>query len=79
MISAAAAVPTMAKCLHIKSVIENGEECQSCGSSAPHLTTAHTETEMLAISIEKQRAKRPSKGYHIAGKTGTAEIPGPGD
>jgi cell division protein FtsI/penicillin-binding protein 2 len=39
--------------------------------------TAKTETEMLAISLEKEGAAALVPGYRVAGKTGTAEIPGP--
>ncbi len=37
--------------------------------------TAHTLTEMLAISLEKESSNALVPGYRIAGKTGTAQIP----
>ena len=36
--------------------------------------TAHTLTEMLAISLEKESSDALVEGYRVAGKTGTAEI-----
>jgi cell division protein FtsI/penicillin-binding protein 2 len=39
--------------------------------------TAHTLTEMLATSLEKEASTALIPGYRIAGKTGTAEIPTP--
>ena len=39
--------------------------------------TAHTLTEMLSISLEKEASTALVPGYRVAGKTGTAEIPGP--
>lgn len=40
--------------------------------------TAHQLTEMLANSLENEASSAMVDGYRIAGKTGTAEIPGPG-
>ncbi len=40
--------------------------------------TAQTETEMLANTLEKEASTALVPGYRVAGKTGTAEIPGPG-
>jgi cell division protein FtsI/penicillin-binding protein 2 len=37
--------------------------------------TAHTLTQMLAISLEKESSNALVPGYRIAGKTGTAQIP----
>ncbi|ESP62966.1 Cell division protein FtsI (Peptidoglycan synthetase) [Smithella sp. ME-1] len=37
--------------------------------------TAHTITEMLAVSLEKEASDALVEGYRLAGKTGTAEIP----
>lgn len=37
--------------------------------------TAHTLSEMLAISLEKESSNALLPGYRLAGKTGTAEIP----
>ena len=39
--------------------------------------TAHTLTEMLAISLETESSVALVDGYRVAGKTGTAEIPTP--
>jgi len=39
--------------------------------------TAHTLTEMLAVSLENESSGALVAGYRIAGKTGTAQIPGP--
>ncbi len=39
--------------------------------------TAHTETEMLAVSLEKEASTAMVDGYRVAGKTGTAEIAEP--
>jgi cell division protein FtsI/penicillin-binding protein 2 len=39
--------------------------------------TAQTLTEMLAQSLEKESSVATVEGYRMAGKTGTAEIPGP--
>ena len=39
--------------------------------------TAHTLTEMLAQSLEKESSEATVENYRMAGKTGTAEIPGP--
>jgi cell division protein FtsI/penicillin-binding protein 2 len=40
--------------------------------------TAHTLTEMLAVSLEQEASNALVEGYRIAGKTGTAEIAGEG-
>ena len=39
--------------------------------------TAHTLTNMLADSLEKEASDALIEGYRVAGKTGTAEIPTP--
>jgi cell division protein FtsI/penicillin-binding protein 2 len=39
--------------------------------------TAHTETEMLAVSLEEEASIALVPGFRVAGKTGTAEIPTP--
>ncbi|HTP03301.1 MAG TPA: penicillin-binding protein 2 [Anaerolineales bacterium] len=39
-------------------------------------TTAQTESQMLAISLEKESSNALIPGYRVAGKTGTAQIPG---
>jgi len=39
--------------------------------------TAHTLSEMLALSLEEEASNALVPGYRVAGKTGTAEIPTP--
>ena len=39
--------------------------------------TAHTLTDMLAISLEDEASSALVEGYRVAGKTGTGEIPTP--
>ena len=39
--------------------------------------TAHTLTAMLAVSLENESSIALIPGYRVAGKTGTAQIPGP--
>jgi cell division protein FtsI/penicillin-binding protein 2 len=39
--------------------------------------TANTLTQMLAISLEQESSSALLPGYRVAGKTGTAQIPGP--
>lgn len=64
----------------LKSVIDNGEQYnnppQVVGTPIT-AETAHTLTEMLATSLEKEASNALVEGYRVAGKTGTAEIPGP--
>ena len=38
--------------------------------------TAHTLTQMLAVSLEQESSEALVPGYRMAGKTGTAQIPG---
>ncbi len=40
--------------------------------------TAHSLTNMLAVSLEEEASSALVDGYRVAGKTGTAEIAGPG-
>jgi cell division protein FtsI/penicillin-binding protein 2 len=65
----------------LKSVIENGEQFnnppQVIGTPIT-AETARTLTDMLAVSLEKESSVALVEGYRVAGKTGTAEIPGPG-
>lgn len=39
--------------------------------------TAHILTDMLTVSLEEEASDALIDGYRVAGKTGTAEIPGP--
>ncbi|HMN61835.1 MAG TPA: penicillin-binding protein 2 [Anaerolinea sp.] len=84
MITAIGAVANHGKIMapHVlKSVIENGEQYnnppQVIGKRISR-ETADTVTEMLAQSLEKESSNALVEGYRVAGKTGTAEIPGPG-
>lgn len=65
----------------LKAVIENGEQYnnppQVIGTPISG-ETARTVTDMLAISLEGESSDALVEGYRVAGKTGTAEIPGPG-
>lgn len=65
----------------LRSVIENGEQYtnppQVIGTPIS-AETARTLTDMLAISLEEESSVALVEGYRVAGKTGTAEIPGPG-
>ncbi len=84
MITAISAVANNGKMMapHVlKAVIENGEQYtnppQVIGKPIS-AETAHTLSEMLATSLEKEASDALVEGYRVAGKTGTAEIPGPG-
>jgi cell division protein FtsI/penicillin-binding protein 2 len=64
----------------LKAMIEDGEQY----SNPPQVIgtpitegTARQLTEMLAISLEEEASNALVEGYRVAGKTGTAEIPGP--
>ena len=65
----------------LRAVIENGEQYnnppQVIGTPIS-AETARTLTDMLAISLEEESSVALVEGYRMAGKTGTAEIPGPG-
>lgn len=65
----------------LKAVIDDGEQF----SNPPQVVgnpisaqTAREVSEMLAISLEKEASDALVEGYRVSGKTGTAEIPGPG-
>ncbi len=64
----------------LRSVIEDGEKYnnppQVIGTPIK-AETAQTLTEMLAVSLENEASIALVDGYRVAGKTGTAEIPGP--
>ncbi|HEY9077985.1 MAG TPA: penicillin-binding protein 2 [Anaerolineaceae bacterium] len=65
----------------LKSYVDNGRQI----TPQPKLVdrpisaeTARTITELLARSLENESSKALVEGYRVAGKTGTAEIAGPG-
>ncbi len=65
----------------LKTVIDNGEEY----SNPPQVIgtpisaeTARTLTDMLHTSLKEESSAALVEGYSVAGKTGTASIPGPG-
>ncbi|NMB56018.1 MAG: penicillin-binding protein 2 [Leptolinea sp.] len=83
MITAVAALANDGKMMapHIlESVVENGRQYnntpQVIGNPVT-AKTARTVTQMLAISLEEEASDALVDGYRVAGKTGTAEIPGP--
>jgi cell division protein FtsI/penicillin-binding protein 2 len=83
MITAISAVANDGKMMspHIlKSVIDNGQRRDSSPmiiSKPISEETAHTLTNMLATSLEREASSALVPGYRLAGKTGTAEIAGP--
>jgi cell division protein FtsI/penicillin-binding protein 2 len=83
MVTAVGAVANDGKMMspHIlKAIIRNGEKTEfSPRVIGQPITaeTAHTLTNMLAISLEQEASTALIDGYRVAGKTGTAEIPSP--
>jgi len=76
-ISAVANDGKMMKPHVLKAVIQNGKQYDTTPQvlSIPiKEETAHTMTEMLVSSLEKESSIALVPGYRIAGKTGTAEI-----
>jgi cell division protein FtsI/penicillin-binding protein 2 len=65
----------------LKAMIEDGQQYdnppQVIGTPIT-AKTAQTLTTMLAQSLEEESSVALVDGYRVAGKTGTAEIPGPG-
>jgi cell division protein FtsI/penicillin-binding protein 2 len=64
----------------LRSVIENGEKYNNPPQVIGNPITGETArimTEMLAQSLEEESSNALVEGYRVAGKTGTAEIPGP--
>jgi cell division protein FtsI/penicillin-binding protein 2 len=62
----------------VKAIIDNGQQTEISPQvmSIPiKAETAHTLTEMLATSLEKEASTAMVEGYRVAGKTGTAQIP----
>ncbi|HEY5984725.1 MAG TPA: penicillin-binding protein 2 [Anaerolineales bacterium] len=83
MLTAASAVPNGGRMVvpHVLSaMVRDGRQysvpIQYAGSPiSPE--TARTLNEMLAVSLEQESSSALVPGYRVAGKTGTAEIPGP--
>jgi cell division protein FtsI/penicillin-binding protein 2 len=65
----------------VKSIVTNGRlyntPTQIAGTPIS-AQTARTESEMLAQSLERGEGVVKVPGYRLVGKTGTAQIPGPG-
>ena len=63
----------------LEAMVRNGRQYnvppQFAGSPIK-VDTAHTLNQMLAISLENESSNALVPGYRIAGKTGTAQIPG---
>lgn len=65
----------------LKAMIENGEQHNNTPQVIGNpisAETARTLSEMLAVSLEEESSDALVEGYRLAGKTGTAEIAGPG-
>ncbi len=65
----------------VKAIIENGHQYNISPQVAGTPITANTAstlTAMLSRSLEQESSDALVPGYRVAGKTGTAEIPGPG-
>jgi cell division protein FtsI/penicillin-binding protein 2 len=64
----------------VLSIVDNGNQypirSQIAGQPIS-AKTAHTLTDMLAVSLEQEASVALVPGYRVAGKTGTAEIPTP--
>jgi cell division protein FtsI/penicillin-binding protein 2 len=66
----------------VKSVILNGEKYDTSLTPIRQVIsaeTAHTLTEMLAVSVAGETSHLDVPGYRVAGKTGTGEIAIPGE
>ncbi|MEA4908873.1 MAG: penicillin-binding protein 2 [Chloroflexi bacterium] len=64
----------------LKAIIEDGRQRDTTPmviGTPITAETAHTLTDMLAVSLEEEASTALVPGYRVAGKTGTAEIPGP--
>lgn len=62
----------------VKAVIKDGEvqEVRPMVIGTPITSdTAHTLTEMLAVSLEEESSSALVEGYRVSGKTGTGEVP----
>jgi cell division protein FtsI/penicillin-binding protein 2 len=65
----------------VKSIITNGRQYNTptqIAGSPISAQTARTLSEMLAQSLERGEGVVKVPGYRLVGKTGTAQIPGPG-
>lgn len=63
----------------VKAVIKDGQQTDirpRLVSTPIKPETAHTLSEMLAASLENEASNALVDGYRVAGKTGTAQIPG---
>jgi cell division protein FtsI/penicillin-binding protein 2 len=64
----------------LKAMVQDGRQYNTTPQvvRAPiSAASAHTITEMLSVSLEKEASVALVPGYKVAGKTGTGEIPGP--
>jgi cell division protein FtsI/penicillin-binding protein 2 len=64
----------------VKSIVSNGRQYNTpiqVVAQPIKAETAHTESEMLAVSLEEESSDALVEGYRVAGKTGTGEIPTP--
>ena len=64
----------------VRSLVNNGRQYNTSPQVVGlpvSVETAHTITEMLAVSLETESSDALVDGYRVAGKTGTAEIPTP--
>jgi cell division protein FtsI/penicillin-binding protein 2 len=64
----------------LKAMVDNGRQYNTTPQvmgTPISADTAHTLTSMLVTSLEKESSDALVPGYTVAGKTGTAEIPGP--
>lgn len=64
----------------VRAVIQDGSQYNISPQFAGQpisAETAHTMTQMLATSLESESSLALVAGYRLAGKTGTAQIPGP--
>ncbi|MEN6410655.1 MAG: penicillin-binding protein 2 [Anaerolineaceae bacterium] len=64
----------------LKAMVDNGRQYNTTPQvmgTPISADTAHTLTSMLVTSLEKESSDALVPGYTMAGKTGTAEIPGP--
>ncbi|MDA1329976.1 MAG: penicillin-binding protein 2 [Chloroflexi bacterium] len=64
----------------VKSLVQDGSQYNISPQYAGAPITAQTAktlSEMLAVSLEQEASNALVPGYRVAGKTGTAQIPGP--